>query len=338
MANATDILADLAITRSLILERVRNGLSADIARTYTDIVDDITKAIKIADNINLKNLQITISELKNRVAPDNTKLLSDLSDLAITEAGYVTASTNAVFGIDILSKVVPESTLNNIVKTSLIEGATINEWFSSLDSSMQTDLERQIKLGVSIGETNNELSKRVNNILNKGISHARAITRTAVATVSNQARMAVYEKNDDVIKGYEHLSVLDSRTSFICSTRDGALWDKNGKGLNAKGKENRYQVPPLHFNCRSALVPVTKSFEELGFKDVDAPETTRASIDGQVSSGTTFEKWMDGKSAEFQKQYLGAGRYKLWKDKKISFSDLVNQQGNTLTIQELKEL
>lgn len=339
MANITDILSDLAITRSLVLQRVSNGLSSNVASAYQEIIDDITNAVKTADEITLKNMRVTISELKSRVAPDIDFVKTDLTDLAKTEAGYVMASTNAVVGIDIFSKIVPDKTLENIYKTSLIEGATIKDWFSSLEKSMQTDLERGIKLGVSIGETNYDLAKRVDGVLNKGKAHAMAITRTSVATVSNQARQAVWEDNDDVIKGYEHLSTLDSKTSFVCSSRDGAMWDTDGKGLNAQGRKNRYQVPPLHFNCRSTLVPVLKSWEELGIDGLDEiPRGTRSSLDGQISSGTNFEKWIGGKDATFQKKYLGAGRYELWKSGKITFSDLVNQQGRTLNMSELQGL
>ena len=339
MSNITDTMADLAITRSLLLERVKNGLSKDVASAYIEILNDINNAIKTANDITLKNMRATIAELKTRVSPDIDFVKTDLTDLAKTEASYVISSTNAVIGADIFSKIVPDSTLSNLYKTSLIEGATISNWFSSLDKSIQTDLERSIKLGVSIGENNFYLAKRVDNVLNKGIRHAETIAKTSVATISNQARQAVYEANDDVIKGYEHLSTLDSRTSFVCASRDGAMWDKDGKGLNAQGRKNRFQKIPLHFNCRSVLVPVLKSWEELGIEGLDEiPKGTRSSIDGQVSSGTSFEKWIKGKDTKFQKDYLGDGRYNLWKDGKITFSDLVSQQGKTLTISELKEI
>jgi hypothetical protein len=33
---------------------------------------------------------------------------------------------------------------------------------------------------------------------------------------------------------------------------------------------------------------------------------------------------------------LGPGRYKLWKEGRISFSDLIDQRGNPMTIEQLK--
>jgi SPP1 gp7 family putative phage head morphogenesis protein len=338
VANIADTMADIAITRSLVLQKVSNGLSNEVALIYKEILDDVDLAIKTADPINLRNANATVKELKSRVDVDLSSQYEDLGELAKTEAGYVMASTNAVIGADIFSKVVKDSTLVNIAKTSLIEGATIKSWFTSLDKSMQTDLERAIKLGASIGENNYELAKRVDGVLNKGMNHARTIARTSVATVSNQARQSVYDANDDVIKGIQHLSTMDSKVSFICATRDSAMWDLNGVGLNSLGKKYRYRVPPLHFQCRSVLVPVLKSWEELGLGDIEEiSEGTRSSINGQISSSISFSKWFESKPKTFQEKYLGISRYKMYKDKKITFSDLVNQSGSELSVQMLKE-
>ena len=51
----------------------------------------------------------------------------------------------------------------------------------------------------------------------------------------------------------------------------------------------------------------------------------------------TFDKWLKTKSSEFQKEYLGAGRYELYSKGKITLSDLINQKGRYLSIKELKE-
>jgi len=335
--NITTSLADIAITRSLVLERVKNGLNAKVASMYQGILKDIEKRMRNNPEMNIKNMNKIIREIKSTVTTVDIK--SDLTDLANQEASYAISSTNAIAGGAVFNKVVKESTIKNIVNTSLMEGATISNWFSSLNKSTQTDLERQIKQGVVIGETNQEIAKRIKNTMNINRNHAEAITRTAVATVSNQARQAVYDANDDVMKGYEHVSTLDSKTTFICSSRDGAAWSLDGEGINALGKQNKYQVPPLHFGCRSVLVPVLKSWEDL---DIDIkeelPKGTRSSMDGYVSSGTTFNTFLKGKNTKWQEKYLGKGRYELWKSGKITLSDLVTQQGKTLSLDELREL
>jgi len=107
--------------------------------------------------------------------------------------------------------------------------------------------------------------------------------------------------------------------------------------MNDKGKKYPFKQVPLHFNCRSIILPITKTFRELGLDIDEIPSGTRSSIDGRVSNDTTFEQWFEGKSATFQESYLGKSRYQLFKDGKITFNDLVNQNGRTLSVSELKQ-
>jgi len=331
MANISDVLADATISRALILQRIANGLSRDVASQYQSIIDDIVKTIKSTDSeITIRNMNKLIKELKSKVETD-LPIYQDLNDLGIQEATWAATSINTAVGVDIVSRIAPASAIEKIVNTSLMEGATIKSWFQSLDASMQVDLDRAVKLGVSIGETTPQIAKRVQDKLLISKSQAESITRTAIATVSNQARDATWMENSELFKGWEHLSVLDNRTSTICATRDGAYWTLDGKGLNEKGKKFNFRRPPLHFRCRSLLLPILKSGLELDIQG------TRATMDGQVSADITFDKWFDSKDKAFQEEFLGKGRYNLYKKGTITFNDLVNQNGRELTLKELKE-
>lgn len=95
-------------------------------------------------------------------------------------------------------------------------------------------------------------------------------------------------------------------------------------------------------NCRSALVPVTKSWESLGmsskldevWKDA-LSEDTRSSLNGQVPTTMNFSEWFAKLSDAEQVLYLGKRKYEIWKNAGLTLSDLVNQQGNPLTIKQL---
>ena len=107
--------------------------------------------------------------------------------------------------------------------------------------------------------------------------------------------------------------------------------------INAKGKKYPFRYTPYGWNCRCQIVPVLKSWKELGIDEEEVPVGTRSSLDGYVSQDMTFDKWLKTKSSEFQKEYLGAGRYELYSKGKITLSDLINQKGRYLSIKELKE-
>ncbi len=73
--------------------------------------------------------------------------------------------------------------------------------------------------------------------------------RTKHTELLNNGRLAFFE-GTGVVTGYQYSAVLDDRTSDICSGLHGKKF--------AAGDE---PIPPLHFNCRSLLIPITK-YEE----------------------------------------------------------------------------
>jgi hypothetical protein len=121
----------------------------------------------------------------------------------------------------------------------------------------------------------------------------------------------------------------------VCIAYDGQLWDLQGGPIGST--ELPFNGgPPRHWNCRSVLVPITKSWKELGIKAKDASSGGRASMDGEVAKETKFGDWLGRKSEEDQNRILGKGKAQLWRDGKISLTDLLDQRGNPLTLEELQ--
>lgn len=109
------------------------------------------------------------------------------------------------------------------------------------------------------------------------------IARTETAKIYEQSRYQLMNDNEEIV-GYEFAAVMDSRTSAICADRDGKFV--------RKGHENGW-LPPLHFSCRSVLLPalaweqgirytmpelVTKPQKGFGSTDMVIPESARNKI------------------------------------------------------------
>ena len=338
MQNLTDEIKDLLLTRSLLLQRVSNSLTKDVINAYVSVIDDILAQIATGKNINLVNMNKIINELNAKLTPDLTSVNDDLVQLGISEASYIANGINGSIGIDLVSKLPTDRTVQKIVNTSLMDGLTISEWLGKQDKAFQETLTKQIRLAVIEGETNPQIVSRLKGALDiKNNNNIKTIVRTAVATVTNQVRMETYKENSDVFKGWEWSGTLDSKIRPEHLLLDGSEWDLNGKGLNEKGKKYKFRKSPDGWNCRCLLLPITKSFKELGLDIDEIPAGTRSSIDGYVSSNLSASDWFESKSKSFQEEYLGKSRYQLFKDGKITFSDLVNQNGKTLTVKQLKE-
>lgn len=330
MANISDDLADIAISRSLVLQRYANGLSKQVAEHYTEMIDDIQTTILKSGNIS-NRLRQTIKDIKEQLSVPNFD--NDFKELAQSEVNYTQKAYNSVIGIDLFKNIPHEGAMSAILNTSLIEGATIGSWLQDLENSQAFDVERAIKLGVTLGETNTQLASRLKNTMEVSMRNAQSIVITGASAIGNKARQDFYDANNDVIKSYQHLSALDGKTSDICISRSGLKWDIDKKPI---GHTKPYQTPPLHFRCRSTIIPILKTWRELGIDEDELPTGTQSSDAGYLPQDYTFKEFLQTKSKEYQNNVLGVGRAELWRSGKISLSQLVNQQGKTLSLKELR--
>ena len=263
------------------------------------------------------------------------------------------------------SVVLSEQQIKVLASDTLIKGARSADWWAKQSQDLQDKFSREMKMGYAAGETVDQLVQRVRgkyigkktiivdgekqvvNAFSGGIldvprHQAEALVRTSTQQIANAAHLEMIKANADIFKGILHVSTLDPRTTMICAARDGKMWDMD---FNPIDHEIAWDGgPPLHFNCRSTIVPVTKSWEELGAEagtDKKYLDTigvgTRASMNGQVPASETFDSWFNGLPEEDQKSYLGPGKFNIWKEAGLNFSEMVDKRGNPLTLKQLAE-
>ncbi|EMP8442903.1 minor capsid protein, partial [Acinetobacter baumannii] len=159
--------------------------------------------------------------------------------------------------------------------------------------------------------------------------------RTVRSHVANQAYLNSFNQI-----GFEYVrfvSVLDGRTSKLCASLDGSVWE-----INDPAK----RVPPLHPHCRSILVPVEKEgklpgerpfvMDERKVKDI--PKDERSQLIGQLDANTTFKEFFKKTDDFFQKEWLGPKRYKLYKEGKFDFEKFFDPEGRLYTLDQLRKL
>ena len=87
-------------------------------------------------------------------------------------------------------------------------------------------------------------------------------SRTKFTEVMNRGRHEFFEESG-VVAAYQYSAILDDRTTEVCSGLHGKIFEKGSE-----------PIPPLHFNCRSLLVPITKyedykADKKVGSKDIE---------------------------------------------------------------------
>lgn len=167
-------------------------------------------------------------------------------------------------------------------------------------------LVRGVQSGFIQGQTTRKI---VSSVVGAGgladISERNVMTvvRTAVSHVSNTAREQVYDSNSDIVKRYQWVSTLDSRTSTLCKSRDGQKYEI-GKG----------PMPPAHYGCRSTTIPVIDD-DFLDFLDEGAVRTARGADGGtQVDADTSYYEFLKSQPAFFQDEALGPTRAKIFRN------------------------
>ncbi|HEE5775076.1 TPA: minor capsid protein, partial [Acinetobacter baumannii] len=210
--------------------------------------------------------------------------------------------------------------------------------------SARQKVEYAIRDGINSGKTNQEIVQRIrgtkrlnyeDGILNGTKTDIERTVRTVRSHVANQAYLNSFNQI-----GFEYVrfvSVLDGRTSKLCASLDGSVWE-----INDPAK----RVPPLHPNCRSILVPVEKDGQLVGERPFvmderrvkDIPKEERSQLIGQLDANTTFKEFFKKTDDFFQREWLGPKRYKLYKEGKFDFEKFFDPEGRLYTLDQLRKL
>ena len=356
MATVNDKVLDAITGHSVDLTRLEASLQAGVLKQLKVLERDLIKKLKNASletnsiPLQRKRMQVLLSQTKKTIKEAYVKIDAKEATNMASVAGI--AETQAVSAINgsieaqVLSVGMSDQMLGSIASNTLIQGAPSREWWSGQATSLQSGFKNIIRQSMLSGETTSNIVNLVrgtealrfkDGLMQTARNKAEALVRTSVQVVANEARMSTYESNRDVVKYIEWVSTLDSRTSSTCQSLDGSKWAV-GTFEPVGSNKQTFPGPTAHWNCRSTQVPVLKSWEELGSKRKfsEVPESTRSSMDGQVSSKISYEDWLKTKGEEFQKEVLGPGKFELWKAKKIGFKDLTNAMGNPLNVAQLK--
>lgn len=211
------------------------------------------------------------------------------------------------------------------------QGRTVMAYMEQFSTDKVNQFLQAIRDGFALGQTGREIQDITNGLLSLQRNQTESLIRTLTNHLANQARQMTFEENEDVLEGYEWISVLDSRTSFICMSRDGTVYPiGNNPEISPK--------PPAHFGCRSTTVPKVK--REFSLFDDDERERIARGPDGKsrLIKKQSYEEWLRKQPESFQIQVLGPERQKLFKSGGLSLDRFVDPSGRTLTLDELRQL
>lgn len=344
------------------LQRELEQMLANVDFTNARRIQRVEDLLKQTDKI-----------LKTNYRGMRSTLGKDLKTLAGMEQDFAVGSMNNLFGVDIMSAALTPEKLAAIASNTNILGGPAKDWWARQAANTRHRFANEIRQGYLLGESTQDLVRRVRGtatgkrsiieladgtrksvhvfeggILQVSTREAEALVRTAVQSVANDVRLQTYAANSDVIGSVQALVTLDSRTSDICIAHGSRPDEWTLPDYEPVGGSTHFTgPPPWHFNCRSSLIPITKSWKELAGQDAtrkqqriarvldnNAPKRVRASMDGGAPRGIGFDKWLKRQPASVQRELLGPTKLKLWKQGNLTLSQTLDQTGRPLTVKQ----
>jgi SPP1 gp7 family putative phage head morphogenesis protein len=343
-----DITGSL-LRNAVALRRVENGIAramaAIIERAYRKVIailatQDPTAVSSGRAAARLASVDAKVSYVTDQLYRDIYKASGDQL-VTVGEIQEQFAQVQLVrladkADISVVGPALGRGFFRTVVLTDAIQGAPLKDWWAKQNASTQFDFNRQIRLGLTQNESINELVMRirgrsvgqgkfVGGIMETSTRNATAVIRTAVNHVTNVAHFETYKANADISEEYQYVATLDSRTTPICRALDGQIF---------RYSDPAAPRPPQHVGCRSVIVPVL-DWKGMGLEP--PPSGSRASAGGPVSADTDYSDWLHDQTITEQDEILGPSRAALFRSGKVSLRDLVNQEGRTLTLNELKK-
>jgi len=342
---------DHIIGRTLAIESYGNKVARDLTRISMTAVNRLRRRMeRISEKSQFTRgfLHRVIGELSGtiyKLAPKYQKTLEKAS-LRVLELEYdkFTRVMRKKGGLSIkkANYKVPVEAAKAMLEEP-IGGASIKGWAEKHLGRLLIRTKNLLTEVVITGGTMRDgikiLRENIPNMSRKG---AQFLARTGVMHASNTARDEVWKEYGDIIEKFRVVSTLDNRTCLACGKIDGK---------EAKKRENLPKFP-LHGNCRCTVIGLTaldlrdedklvrpavieQTSHTVHHRDGGTSKKFKVIKSKEVSAKKKFKDFFERQPEKWKQEYLGPGRYKLYKENRLDLEDF-SSNGNILTLEQLK--
>ena len=249
---ATNQQINIAARHSIFVQRYAGMIS----REFQAVIDELKARIAIGmlQGGNEAQILANIEAIQTHIFSEYADSLSaQFIEFAQNELEF---EVEAVFRTSGGQLTIPPDLWQKVITDPLIfpdqsKSFTLESFIKNWSDSERNRISGIIRTGSLLGETLQDIAKKVNQTLDKTTRrNNNAVVRTSINHISNQAKKALYDANQDIIAGHEWVAKIDSRTSDICKGLDGEIF------LYDDDKPDLY--PPAHPNCRSTTAAIFK--------------------------------------------------------------------------------
>ena len=317
--NPNESVYDAETRHAIYVERYGKGVARRMVKLLLAAEKDIIGKLKdLPDGPTKAQQEDLLKTVRARISDLVTDFRDQMTDELLKLADYEAEFTGKMFadaykGLGASFQAVPLSNVRAAVTSRPFQGIHLRwanppEHASELIRRNFKAAQGEIERGFIEGESIATITARIRPLIEvKAARDVETIAITAVKHISSAARQEWNKQNPGVIAEERWNAVLDGRTSEICRSRDGKVYEV-GKGPQ----------PPAHPRCRSTRVGI----------DPDYPPPRKR----------TYDQWLRDQSEEAQDEILGKAKADLFRDGLALDRFYDERRGREYTIAELRKM
>lgn len=317
--NPNEAIYDAETRHAIYLERYGGGVARRMVRLLLSAEKDIIGKLKdLPDGPTRAQQAELLKTVRARIADLVTDFRDAMTEELLELAGYeaeftLTAYDDAYAGLRASFQAVPMENVRAAAMSRPFQGihlrwAKPDEHASELIRRNFRAAQGEIERGFIEGESIQAITARIRPLIEvKAARDVETIAITAVKHIGSVARQEFHKQNPGVIAEERWNAVLDGRTSEICRSRDGKVYEV-GKGPQ----------PPAHPRCRSTRVGI----------DPDYPPPRKR----------TYDQWLRDQSEAVQDDILGKAKADLFRGGLTLDRFFDERRGREYTVDELRQM
>ena len=149
----------------------------------------------------------------------------------------------------------------------------IGDWEYAITKKARIAIIAAIKDGKSISDVLRILEE---DGLPASLTSLERYARTKFTEVANKGRLEYFNASG-IVAAYQYSAILDEVTTDLCENLHGTIFENGDE-----------PVPPLHFNCRSMLIPITK-YEDYKATDKIGKQGIDEYIEENIGAGFSIK-------------------------------------------------
>lgn len=301
-------LYDRKVNRSAMLRLHENKITGDMTAeldNHSMRLDDLIKSGVLRDSPRLhealdKELVRTYGTIKSKHTQSLLSLFADQIGYTLNSLGL---TVGKLFHVQQPTQRVGE---NVVLKRPLIGDKTLDAGWADQTAASKKRIVSTIRRGVAEGKSEADIARMIRGESKTSVTSAIGLARTSITSVTSQADYSVYKSNAALIKGWQYVAVLDSRTTPLCAHRNGHVYPTSDTA----------HLPPAHWLCRSTTVPVVHDLDTLAkseqlvhlrrknFGELSRKE--QSYFDGIAYQDESYGSWLYRQPHAIQRQHLGS--------------------------------